>query len=224
MPAGRPRSYRMGKPRRGDRGHSGRRPRTIERTPERAKGLLRRSRTRATSRATMIDRPRAGARHGRTHRLRHRYERIASRHRGAIVTFRAVKGRRSTAAAPSVPRGGPVPVRSARSDGRYAPGDPGPAIGKVPHLPRPWSPPGRAPRVYSPSFQGRVEAAPDRGGHAIARSGRVVRPVRRPTDRQTNARHRGGDPREICNHSVPSPRTRDLSILWRSACEMAGAA
>jgi hypothetical protein len=40
------------------------------------------------------------------------------------------------------------------------------------------------------------------GGPAIARSGRVVRPVRRPSDRE-NPRRTSGDPREICNQ-VPS--------------------
>jgi len=40
-------------------GNSGRRPRTIRRTPDRAKGPRRRSRSEVTSRATMSDRPRA---------------------------------------------------------------------------------------------------------------------------------------------------------------------
>ena len=46
------------------------------------------------------------------------------------------------------------------------------------------------------------------GGPAIARSGRVVRPVRRPSDRQSPRRNASGDPREICNHSDPSHEAR----------------
>ena len=70
-------------------------------------------------------------------------------------------------------------------------------------------PPGR---VYSALVPGPTSSGSDRGGHAIARSGRVVRPVRRPTDRQTKRRNASGDPREICNQ-VPSRQARDFLIL-----------
>lgn len=65
---------------------------------------------------------------------------------------------------------------------------------------------------YTPSVPGSRRGGSDRGGPAIARSERVVRPVRRPTDRQTN-RRTGGDPREICNQQVPSREARDFLIL-----------
>ena len=63
---------------------------------------------------------------------------------------------------------------------------------------------------------------PDRGGHAIARSGRVVRTVRRPTHRQANRRTIGGDPREICNQ-VLGQATGGLSILMRARLASVGA-
>jgi hypothetical protein len=79
--------------------------------------------------------------------------------------------------------------------------------------------PGRhrpGPDRYTPGVPCRVEAAREQGfslgGPAIARPGRVVRPVRRPSDRQNPRRHSGGDPREICNQ-VPSRPARDFSIL-----------
>ena len=50
------------------------------------------------------------------------------------------------------------------------------------------------------------------------------RPVRRPTDRQTNRRNLGGDPREICNHQTPSREARGLSIPGAGrACQTAQA-
>ena len=66
-------------------------------------------------------------------------------------------------------------------------------------------------RGYTPGVPGSRRGGSDRGGPAIARSGRVVRPVRRPSDRQTNRRNTGGDPREICNQ-IPDREARDLSI------------
>lgn len=82
------------------------------------------------------------------------------------------------------------------------------ASGRIPPRPR-----HRADRRgYTPGVPGSRRGGSDRGGPAIARSGRVVRPVRRPSDRQTNRRSSGGDPREICNQ-VPSQEARGLSIL-----------
>ena len=69
----------------------------------------------------------------------------------------------------------------------------------------------RVPTAILPSVPGLRPGSSDRGGPAIARSGRVVRPVRRPSDRQSPRRRSGGDPREICNQ-VPSRAARDLSI------------
>ena len=69
-------------------------------------------------------------------------------------------------------------------------------------------------RLYSPGSRAasrRHGTGEPLGGPAIARSGRVVRPVRRPSDRQNPRRHAGGDPREICNQ-IPG-EARDLSIL-----------
>jgi hypothetical protein len=64
---------------------------------------------------------------------------------------------------------------------------------------------------YTPGVPEARRGGSDRGGPAIARSGRVVRPVRRPADRQTTRRRSGGDPREICNQ-VPRRGARDLLI------------
>jgi len=44
----------------------------------------------------------------------------------------------------------------------------------------------------------------------------VVRPVRRPSDRQNPRRHSGGDPREICNH-VEDPSREARVFLFRRA-------
>jgi hypothetical protein len=146
-------------------GHSGRRPRTIERTPERAKGSHRRSRSSVTNRATMSHRPRAGNASG-ADSSPPRPSSIASHYRGAIVASGSGSGLAGS-----------------------------PILGLV---------------------RGLASSGPDRGGHAIARSGRVVRPVRRPTDRQTKRRNRSGDPREICNQQDPGQAARGLSIFMGS--------
>jgi hypothetical protein len=71
----------------------------------------------------------------------------------------------------------------------------------------------RVPVGYTPSVPAAIGGGPDRGGPAIARSGRIVRPERRPSDQQTRHRRRaGGFPREICNQ-VPSHEARDFLIL-----------
>ena len=184
----------------------------------------------------MIYRPRAGTRPDGTHRSRIEFHRSPSDASGgrSLVSgpppgrlagapnrrggrcsergWRRTAGdrRRSLNAAP---RPGRCPP-SGRSHARYATGRGVGAIGNPPH-PKPtagrsggWdASPGRILR----SVPGLRRGDPDRGGPAIARSGRVVRPVRRPTDRQTNRRSRGGDQREICNQ-IPRPSARDLSI------------
>ena len=176
-------------------------------------GRQRRSRPRVTSRATMSDRPRAWNASGGTYRLIIAKAPIASRplpgRRSSFLGGRKKSGRRATAV-PGPPRVRsiirmPRAVRCMRfaTDSRNrdsavsTPGFPAPAsCGPV------------AP-VYSRRSRQR-QAGPDRGGPAIARSGRIVRPVRRPSDQQTN-RRLGGDPREICNQ-IPSRMARDLSI------------
>lgn len=149
-----------------------------------------------------------------------RIDRIASRHREAIFASRGSTGRRSTSAAPSVPAAvrsptdsrGAVPVcavrralgnreRSASGRGSLAAALPAGILAVVP---------------------GSRRGDPDRGGHAIARSGRVVRPVRRPTDRQAHRRNGSGDPREICNQD-PDRLARAFSILVSDRARPAGA-
>jgi hypothetical protein len=134
--------------------------------------------------------------------------------REAIVLLYAEE-RRATAAVP-VGGGSSGPVHVFRVHGAghwYARRRWSRAIGKAPHpvaSPRGSThPPDR--RGYTPGVPESRRGGSDRGGPAIARSGRVVRPVRRPSDRQTNRRFSGGDPREICNQ-IPSPGGRDLSI------------
>ena len=201
----------------------------------------------------MIYRPRAGNASRRDSSLAHRHPSIASRRtRGAIALFwprSAFAGRSEQAWGTAVrsgevgrtagdrrrslnaaPRSGRCPS-SERSRARYAAARGIGAIGNPPHpVAGPWSvgwmggEPGPYTPVRSPC---RVEAAgagEPLGGPAIARSGRVVRPVRRPTDRQTNRRPRGGDQREICNQ-IPRPSARDLSIYRAEGAqhEMAGA-
>jgi hypothetical protein len=105
-----------------------------------------------------------------------------------------------------------LPRDEAGADGG---GSAGPAeIGKTPHSPsrRPPDAKPRLPAAILPTVPGLRRAGPDRGGPAIARSGRVVRPVRRPSDRQSPRYHRGGDPREICNQD-PGSQAGVFSIL-----------
>ena len=188
----------------------------------------------------MIYRPRAGTRPDGTHRSRIEFHRSPSDASGGRSVFSgpppgafagapnrrggrcSERGGRRTAgdrrrSLNAAPRPGRCPP-SGRSHARYATGRGVGAIGNPPHpVAGPWSvgwmggEPGPYTPVRSPC---RVEAAgagEPLGGPAIARSGRVVRPVRRPTDRQTNRRSRGGDQREICNQ-IPRPSARDLSI------------
>jgi len=68
LPAVRHGAYGSDAPNAANRGHSGRRPRTIERTPERAKGPHRRSRAEVTGRATMSESASSRNAFGRTYR------------------------------------------------------------------------------------------------------------------------------------------------------------
>jgi hypothetical protein len=97
----------------------------------------------------------------------------------------------------SCPRG-PVQWSSRARTGPYGPSCVAP-IGSSPHFPARRKPAGPIRRAILRAFPSRRPGRSDRGGHAIARSGRVVRPVRRPTDRQATRRSVSGDPREICN-------------------------
>jgi len=166
----------------------------------------------------------------------HRHPSIASRRtRGAIVRFREnlggrpgpawgtrsgagkTEGKENGGRPPPFPVSAPRPIVGLPRCGavRMVAGHPGgPAIGNPPH--RAISSSGRRHRAsvdrYTPRVPHRVEAAREQGyslgGPAIARSGRVVRPVRRPSDRQSPRRNASGDPREICNHSDPSLEAR----------------
>lgn len=167
----------------------------------------------------------------------HRHPSIASRRtRGAIVRFSGVRRALRTSVGDAVRSGefeerrtagdrrrslsGSAPDRwpprsGAVRDGSRSVGDR--AIGKPPHR----AVGGRSRRRqpgrerYTPGVpwhRGGPGAGFSLGGPAIARPGRVVRPVRRPSDRQNPRRHSGGDPREICNQ-VPSRLARAFSIL-----------
>jgi hypothetical protein len=158
----------------------------------------------------MSDRPRAGARPAGIIARRHHKDYRLPGPREAIVSVYSEE-RRATAAAPG--RGAPRvrSMSSVRHGARACCARPrgSRAIGNPPHLSRG----GRQPSTRGGYTPGSRTASRrfDRGGPAIARSGRVVRPVRRPSDRQTHRRNASGDPREICNQ-VPSQTARDLSI------------
>jgi hypothetical protein len=198
------------------RGLSGRRPRTFERTSIPTAVGRGRSRTRVTNRATMSDRPRAGNASGGTYRPSSSETTIASRDSGrrSFCCMRRNGGRPPPFPLEEAPRSGPcLPFQRSRALVCAPAGVGGnretAASGRIrPHLRAGRHPPGH--RGYTPGVPGPRRGGSDRGGPAIARSGRVVRPVRRPSDRQTNRRS-GGDPREICNQ-IPSPWGRDLSI------------
>jgi hypothetical protein len=197
----------------------------------------------------MIYRPRAGTRPDGSHLFAHRHPSIASRRtRGAIVRFGEnlrgrpgpawgtrsgagkTKGKENGGRPPPFPVSAPRPIVGLPRCGagrivadRWG----GAAIGNPPH------PAGEAVTGGNrrpstgilPGSPDRVEAAWSRGflgGPAIARPGRVVRPVRRPSDRHNPRRQSGGDPREICNQ-VPSRTARDFLIL-RSLAAVAGSA
>ena len=162
----------------------------------------------------MSDRPRAGNASGGTYRPSSSETTIASRDSGrrSFCCMRRNGGRPPPFPLEEAPRAGPC-LPFARSRALVcAPA--GVAGNRESAASGPIRARGRHPRDrrgYTPGVPGSRRGGSDRGGPAIARSGRIVRPVRRPSDRQTNRRNTGGDPREICNQ-VPDREARDLSI------------
>jgi hypothetical protein len=96
-------------------------------------------------------------------------------------------------------------ARAACLESRSSSRSGGPGAERHPRSARPTS-------VYSPGSRARTSSRSGEGGHAIARSGRVVRPVRRASDQPTRHRNGGGDPRER-SIQVPSLVARGFSIL-----------
>jgi hypothetical protein len=137
-----------------NRGSSGRRPRTLERTPERAKGPAMEISFGVTSRATMSDRPRPGTRPAGLIARSSRNKRSPPK----VGGDRRVRARATKRPSSSPGSAGLVDAPSARNLVRYDLRRAGRAIGKAPH-PAGGVSRAAAPRVYFGRSRVAVEAA-----------------------------------------------------------------